>query len=121
MEGRSSTRKQNPVFMIAATSHNVEPPRTGVSWKLTPFDFVRIFLVDLAHPAFVDGGILSRRGIFLRSIDIHNHVVGQPSGMSKHRGARKRGRLAPCIFLRVVELHVVHWTGLPSSPDHIDI
>src|SRR5690242_10783917 len=109
------------MLTLAATRYDVEAPRPRVRWQLTPLDLVYIFLIDLPHPALVGGHILSRRSILLRSIYIHNGVVRKAPRMPKYGHTRRRRRLAPRILLRVIHLHIVHRSGLSSSPDYVYI
>src|ERR1700694_1466696 len=101
---------------------NAEAPWAGMRRQLAPVDFVRVFAIDLTHPALVGCDIrIAACAVFLSAIDVNDRIVGQPASMTKNRRSGKRGGLAPRVFFGIIHLHVVDWPILRFSPDQINV
>src|SRR5271166_2312395 len=109
------------MFMLGAGCHDAEPPWSRVRGQLAPLDLVRIFVIDLAHPAFIRRYVTAGSGVFPRAIDVDNRLIGYASRMPEHRRSWKMCGLTPSVFFSVVDLDVVDRTTFGSSADDIDI
>src|SRR5580693_787223 len=83
----TSAREINLLVLFRTAAGDAETRRARVIRQLGPLNFVRIVMIDLAHPAFVRGNIswgIARR-ILAGSIYINNGSVDEGAGMAEYR------------------------------------
>src|SRR5438309_10548038 len=103
------------MFPFPPARHNAKASWTRMRWQLAPFNLVRILVINLSYPALVGHRRMTRSVLFC-AIDIHDRFIGHTSRMAEHGSTRESAGLAPCVFLRIVYLHIVHRAALrPTS------
>src|SRR5580693_7428191 len=86
----ASAREIDLLVLLRATAGDPETCRARVIRQLGPLDFVRIVMIDLAHPAFVRGNIswgIARR-ILAGSIYVNNGPVDYCASVAENRRSR---------------------------------
>ena len=108
-------------FVTLCAAGAAEARRAGMWRQLAPFNLIRVFVINLADPAFVRGQVRrARAGVFLGTVDHNNFLVRQTARVAEHGRSRKWRAFAPDIFFRIVDLDVVHRPILRAATNQIN-
>src|ERR1700680_4846453 len=90
---------------------------------LSPLDFCRIVMFDLAHPAFVRSDVAgSLSGIILASsVTVENSVANQRASMAEDSRSRYWRGLRPPVFFGVIHLDIVDHIAVRAAAHEVDV